>query len=74
MLRADPGGAVDWENYEPGLRAQIQEASAGSDRATHALLRADARAGQKEQIELTGSGNADLIAYLDSQIEAAGCP
>jgi hypothetical protein len=74
LLRPDPGGAVLWENYPPGLQQQIEDAAAAGDCETLTSLREDAVATEMTQIEETGIGNETLIRYVDDQLGAAGCP
>lgn len=74
LLRADPGGAVRWEDYPAGLQQQIEDAAAAGDCATLTQLREDAVANEEQQIEETGMGSETLIRYLDDQLGAADCP
>lgn len=74
LLRADPGGAVRWEDYPAGLQQQIEDAAAAGDCVTLTQLREDAVANEEQQIVETGMGSETLIRYLDDQLGAADCP
>lgn len=73
LLRPDPGGAVLWENYPPGLQDDIEDAAEAGDCETLEALRLEAVETESDQIVETGVGNETLIRYLDDQLGVAGC-
>ena len=64
---------VDWENSLPGLQALIDSQAAAKDcRGLQAQFDLADR-GDKRMTERVGSGNADLMRYIDDKLKAAGC-
>ena len=64
---------VDWENYSADVRTRIDNAAADADCATLQDEFDNAEANDDAQRKRTGDGNSDLMAYIDRQMDEAGC-
>lgn len=73
LLRSDPASVVDWETYRPGLQTEIEQLSAAGECAALREMQAQARETESEQIERTGTGNEDLIRFIDSELNSTRC-
>lgn len=73
LLRSDPASVVDWENYDPGLQTEIEQLSAAGECTALEEMKDDALASESEQIERTGTGNEDLIRFIDSELNSTQC-
>lgn len=73
LLRSDPASVVDWESYEPGLQAEIEQLAETGDCAALEEIKVEARESESDQIERTGNGNEDLIRFIDSELNTAQC-
>lgn len=64
---------VDWENYSPSVKERIDDMAFESD--CDGLQREfdTAERNDDAQRARTGDGNADLMGYIDSKLEDAGC-
>ena len=64
---------VDWSKYGDGLQERIDSLAAAAD--CSALQSEFDTAFDNDELtrERTGSGNADLMAYIDDKLRAAGC-
>jgi hypothetical protein len=64
---------VDWENYAPEVKARIDRMAVEGDCGG---LQAEFDAADENdtaQRNRAGSGNADLMGYIDAKLSAAGC-
>jgi hypothetical protein len=73
LLPSDPASNVDWENYEAGLQQEIEQLAEAGDCAVLETIRQEAEVAEAEQIEATGTGNEDLIRYIDSELNSTDC-
>lgn len=64
---------VDWENYASSVRTRIDSMAASKDCAGLQAEFDTADANDDAQRERVGTGNADLMSYIDSKLSAAGC-
>ena len=66
-------GAVDWENYAPEIRIRIDLMASEGDCVGLQREFDVAEMHDDGQRDRTGDGNADLMAYIDDKMQAAGC-
>jgi hypothetical protein len=66
-------GSVDWENYSPSVKARIDSLAAAGD--CSGLQRDFDIADENDDAQRArvGSGNADLMSYIDAKLSEAGC-
>jgi hypothetical protein len=66
-------GSVDWENYSPSVKARIDSLAAAGD--CSGLQREFDIADENDDAQRArvGSGNADLMDYVDAKLSEAGC-
>lgn len=67
------GSDVDWSNYAPEVHRRIDLAADAEDCAALQDEFDNADATDDAQRSRTGEGNADLMSYIDAQLEDAGC-
>ncbi len=67
------GSGVDWENYAPSVKAQIDSLASASDCAGLQAEFDTADANDDAQRARTGDGNADLMSYINDKMSSAGC-
>jgi hypothetical protein len=67
------GGGVPWDNYDASVKDRIDslEVAADCDGLQGEFDTADANNAQ--QRERTGTGNAELMAYIDAIMRDVGC-
>lgn len=65
--------SVDWENYSPSVKARIDSLAAAGD--CSGLQREFDIADENDDAQRArvGSGNADLMSYIDDKMRATGC-
>jgi hypothetical protein len=68
-----PDADVDWENYAAEVRTRIDALGAAGDCAGLQQEFDTAAANDIAQWSRTGSGNADLMQYIDEWLTLAGC-
>ena len=64
---------MDWDNYDASVKERIDSLTDEIDCAGLQREFDTAEANSDMQRARTGDGNADLMAYVDEQMEAAGC-
>lgn len=72
----DPGvdsDSVDWQNYAPEVQIRIDALAEAGNCGELQSEFDTADANDTAQRNRTGDGNADLMAYIDAKLEAAGC-
>ena len=67
------GGGVDWSNYAPSVRTRIDSLAATRDCSGLQREFDLADANDRAQRSRTGTGNADLMRYIDNELRGAGC-
>jgi hypothetical protein len=74
VLLGSCSSGVDWENYAPEVKTRIDRMAVEGD--CGGLLQAGfdtADANDTAQRNRVGSGNADLMDYIDAKLSDAGC-
>jgi opacity protein-like surface antigen len=64
---------VDWENYAPEVRTRIDRMATEGDCDGLQAEFDTADANDAAQRDRVGSGNADLMGYIDGKLSEAGC-
>jgi opacity protein-like surface antigen len=64
---------VDWENYAPEVRTRIDRMAAEGDCDGLQAEFDTADANDAAQRDRVGTGNADLMGYIDGKLSEAGC-
>ena len=64
---------VDWTIYAPTVKQQIDAAAAAGDCAGLQSQFDTADANNEATAARTGTNNANLMGYIDAQMQAAGC-
>lgn len=67
------GEEVDWENYDASVKQRIDSLAESGDCALLQQEFDTAEANSDMQRARVGDGNADLMGYIDEQLEEAGC-
>lgn len=67
------GASVPWEDYSPAVKQRIDGLVANKDCTGLQEEFDNADANNEATMSRTGHNNADLMAYLDEQMQAAGC-
>jgi hypothetical protein len=70
---SSPSSAVDWSTYSPTLKSSIDSDAAAGDCGALQKSFDTAFSNNSAQRERTGTGNVELMAYIQTQLERAGC-
>lgn len=65
--------AVNWTRFAAGTQEKVDVAAAAANCPELQALRATAVANDAAVQQNTGTGTADLVAYIDAQLRATGC-
>jgi hypothetical protein len=65
--------AVNWTRFSAGTQEKVDLAAASANCTELEALRATALANDLAVQQSTGTGTADLVAYIDAQLRATGC-
>jgi hypothetical protein len=68
-----PSSDVDWENYAPEVRTRIDRMATAGDCDGLQAEFDTADANDAAQRDRVGTGNADLMGYIDSKLSEVGC-
>jgi len=66
-------GGVDWSNYDATVKSRIDALEASADCAGLQAEFDSADENNTAQRERTGTGNTELMSYLDGVMRDAGC-
>lgn len=72
-LSACSSNGVEWKNYAPDLQSRIDALASAKDCASLQEQFDNADANDDAQRSRTGSGNADLMGYIDDALKSADC-
>jgi hypothetical protein len=64
---------VNWTRFATGTQERIDTAAAAANCPELETLRSTAVANDAAIAQSTGTGSADLVAYIDAQLRATGC-
>lgn len=73
LLTACGGGGVDWSKYDATVKSRIDTMEATADCAGLQEEFNTADANNATQRERTGTGNVELMNYLDGLMRDVGC-
>lgn len=66
-------GGVDWDNYSPTVKSRIDSLALAKECEELQSEFDTAAANDSAQRNRTGSGNADLMQYINEKLKSAGC-